>query len=101
MVVEKNQNPSIFLATYWNLSQNSGDLEIYFFGVWKIWAIFSMENPLNRSKSYFSCKNLTIFHQKKNTAPKVLALLLDESQLCRSLWVCYCSKHLKQGCIES
>jgi hypothetical protein len=24
MVVEKNQNRSIFLATYWNLAQNSG-----------------------------------------------------------------------------
>jgi hypothetical protein len=25
MKVEKKQNPSIFLATYWNLSQNSGN----------------------------------------------------------------------------
>jgi hypothetical protein len=71
MVVEKTQNPSIG------------------------------QNPLNRSKSYFSPQNLAKFHQERNTAPKVLALLLDESQLFRTLWVCYWSKHLKQGCIES
>jgi len=40
MVVEKNQNCSIFLVTYWNLAQNSGNLEIYFFEIWQIWAIF-------------------------------------------------------------
>jgi len=28
------------LATYWNLAQNSGNLEIYFFEIWQIWAIF-------------------------------------------------------------
>jgi hypothetical protein len=78
MVVEKNQNHSIFLATYWNLSQNSGDLEIYFFEIWKIWAIFSVENPLYRSKSYFQVEVWQNFKKKKNTAPKVLALLLDE-----------------------
>jgi len=27
MKVEKNQNPSIFLATYWDLSYKSGNLE--------------------------------------------------------------------------
>jgi hypothetical protein len=88
MVVEKSQNCSIFLATYWNLSQNSGNLEIYFFEIWQIWAIVSMENPLYRSKSYFSGQHFAKFHKKENTAPKVLAHLLDESQLCRSLWVC-------------
>jgi hypothetical protein len=31
MKVEKKQNPSIFLATYWNLSQNSGDFNFNFF----------------------------------------------------------------------
>jgi hypothetical protein len=35
MKVEKNQDPSIFLATYWNLSQKSGK-----FG------FFSLEKPL-------------------------------------------------------
>jgi len=30
MKVEKNQNPSMFLATYWNLSQKSGDLDFFF-----------------------------------------------------------------------
>ncbi len=45
MVVEKNQNRSIFLTTYWNLSKNSGDLETYFFEIrqiffaWKILCI--------------------------------------------------------------
>jgi hypothetical protein len=64
MVVEKNQNHSIFLATYWNLSQNSGDLEIYFFEIWKIWAMFSVENPLYRSKSYFPGRRLAKFQKK-------------------------------------
>jgi hypothetical protein len=47
MVVEKNQNHSIFLATYWNLSQNSGDSDFIFlksgkfgpFFPWKILCI--------------------------------------------------------------
>jgi hypothetical protein len=30
MKIEK-QNPSIFLATYWNLSLKSGDLELFSF----------------------------------------------------------------------
>jgi hypothetical protein len=32
---------------------SSGDLETFFFGIWQIWAIFSMENPLYRLKLYF------------------------------------------------
>jgi hypothetical protein len=28
MKIEEKQNPSIFLATYWNLALKSGDLEI-------------------------------------------------------------------------
>jgi hypothetical protein len=37
------------------LSKKSGDLEIrFFFKIWQIWAIFSMEKPLYRLKSYFS-----------------------------------------------
>jgi hypothetical protein len=30
MKEEKTQNPSIFLATYWNSSLKSGDLEFFF-----------------------------------------------------------------------
>jgi hypothetical protein len=30
MKVEKNQNPLIFPATYWNLSQTSGNLKTFF-----------------------------------------------------------------------
>jgi hypothetical protein len=37
-----------------------------------------MENPLYRSKSYFSGQHLAKFHKKENTAPKALAHLLDE-----------------------
>jgi hypothetical protein len=83
MVVEKNQNRSIFLATYWNLAQNSGDLEIYFFQIWQIWAIFSMENPLYWSKSYFSGRNLAKFQKKKTL--HLRCLLSSWTQLCRSL----------------
>ncbi len=54
MIVKKNQNLSKFLAPYWNLSQKPGDLETFFFEIWRIWAIFAMENPLYRSKLYFS-----------------------------------------------
>jgi len=57
MKVEEKQNPSIFLATYWNLALKSGDLEEkknlpnleilgYFFSTKK--------NPSVRLKSYFS-----------------------------------------------
>ncbi len=76
MVVEKNQNRSIFLATYWNLAQNSGELEIYFFEIWQIlpffpWKILCIgQNHIFRSK-------FGKISKKENTAPKVLALLLD------------------------
>jgi hypothetical protein len=46
MKVEKNQNPFIFLATYWNLSSKSDDLIISVFEIWQIWGSFCMENPL-------------------------------------------------------
>jgi hypothetical protein len=62
-----------------------------------------MENPLYRSKSYFSGQNLRKILPKKDatTAHKVPALLLYESQLCIILGVCYSSKDLKEGGIES
>jgi hypothetical protein len=65
--------------------------------------MFSMENPLCRSKLYFSGQNLTKICPKKDatTARKEPALLLDESQLCKILGVCYSSKDLKEGGIES
>jgi hypothetical protein len=53
-VKKKKNDPSIFLATYWNLYWKSGDPEIFSFEIWLIWA---MENPLYRSKSYFSGRN--------------------------------------------
>jgi hypothetical protein len=43
MKEEKTQNPSIFLATYWNSSLKSGDLEFFSFKIWQLWAIFSLE----------------------------------------------------------
>ncbi len=54
----------IFLAPYWNSSQQPDDLETFFFEIWRMWAIFSMENPVYRSKSYFRSR----FCPKKNTA---------------------------------
>ncbi len=62
-------NPSILLATYWNFT-------IKKLVIWKLvlkksgefGPLFSMENPLFGSKSYFSGRNLTEVHpkQKKN-----------------------------------
>jgi hypothetical protein len=38
------------------IKKKSGDLEffIFYLEMWQIWAIFSIKNPLYRSKSYFS-----------------------------------------------
>jgi len=44
MNVEKNQDPSIFLATYWNLSQKSGNLDFFPSKSGKTWLLF-LENP--------------------------------------------------------
>ncbi len=52
MIVGKSQNPSIFLATLWKLSQDVANLG----------HSFPMKNPLYRSKSYFSGRNC-----KRNT----------------------------------
>jgi len=64
---QKNKkNPaSIFLAMYWNLSLKSGDLDLLFFEIWRIWAIFYLKNTSNRSKSDFSSRILAKFRQKK------------------------------------
>jgi hypothetical protein len=63
---KKKKNPaSIFLAMYWNLSLKSGDLDLLFFEIWRIWAIFYLKNTLNRSKSDFSSRILAKFRQKK------------------------------------
>jgi hypothetical protein len=68
MKVEKKQDPSTFLATYWNLSQKSGDLETSFFPKSSEFGpTFFMENPLHRSKAYFSGRNLAKFRPEKNT----------------------------------
>jgi hypothetical protein len=33
--------------------------------IWRIWVMFLVKNPLYRSKSYFSGRNLTVFRPKK------------------------------------
>jgi hypothetical protein len=57
MKIEEKQNPSIFLATYWNLALKSGDLgekknssKSGKFGLF----FFHQKHPLFRLKSYFS-----------------------------------------------
>jgi len=48
-------DPSTFLANFWNLSLKSENLELFFpQKIWQICVIFSIKNPLDRSKSYFS-----------------------------------------------
>jgi hypothetical protein len=54
MKVEKNQDPSIFLATYWNLLQKFGDLNFLMFEIWRIWTNFPKKNRLYWLKSHFS-----------------------------------------------
>ncbi len=61
-VKKMKKDPSIFLATYWNLYWKSGDWEKNSFEIWLIWA---MENPLYRSKSYFSGRNLAASKKKR------------------------------------
>jgi hypothetical protein len=51
---KKKQNPSIFLANYWNLSWKSDNLRTVFFKIWWIRAIFPLKNPLYRLKSYYT-----------------------------------------------
>ncbi len=58
---KKNQYGSIFLATCWNLSQKSGDLNFFLFffppplKIWRIWVFFfSRKNLFCSLKSYFS-----------------------------------------------
>jgi hypothetical protein len=64
-VGKKKQNPYIFLAAHWNLSQKSDDLETFFSPNLANLGFFFMENPFYRLKSYFSGQNLTKFHTKK------------------------------------
>jgi hypothetical protein len=45
--------------------KNMAIWKLIFSEIWWIWAIFSMENPLYRWKSYFPGRNLTRFRQKK------------------------------------
>jgi hypothetical protein len=66
--LEKKKNPaSIFLAMCWNLSLKSGDLDLLFFEIWRIRAIFYLKNPLYRLKSDISSRILAKFRQKKKT----------------------------------
>ncbi len=54
MKVKKNQNASIFLATYWNLSQNPDDLEyINELEIWWIWVIFFHQKSFVYAKTIF------------------------------------------------
>jgi hypothetical protein len=43
MKVERNKNPFIFLATYWNISDKSGDLNKKIFETWQIWAFLFLK----------------------------------------------------------
>jgi hypothetical protein len=57
---KKNQDPSIFLAT-WNLLWKNWRFEFSFlFEIWRMWTIFPMKNPLYQSKSYFSGRILAL-----------------------------------------
>jgi len=97
MVVEKNQNRSILLATYWNLAQNSGDLEIYFLKSGKFCHFFHGKSFVLVKIIFFRSKFGKI--SKKKTL-HLRCLLSSWTQLCRSLWVCYWSKHLKWAALK-
>jgi hypothetical protein len=56
-VGEKKRKTKILLFSWLltgNYQKKSGELESFFLEIWQIWAIFCMENPLHRLKSYFS-----------------------------------------------
>jgi hypothetical protein len=61
MKVEKKQDPSTFLATYWNLSKKSGDLETSFFPK------SSEFGPFFSWKILCIGRNLAKFRPEKNT----------------------------------
>jgi hypothetical protein len=68
MKVEKNQNPCIFLATYWNLLQKSGDLNFLMFEIWWIWTNFPMKKSFVLVEIHiFQVEFLLKFACKKNT----------------------------------
>ncbi len=46
LYITTKQNPSMLLATYWNLSSKSGWFRIIFFEIWRIWVIFPHEKIL-------------------------------------------------------
>jgi hypothetical protein len=71
MKIERNHNPFIFLTTYLNLSYKSSVLDLFFFEIWQIWAIFS--------KRFFCSGENHIFQVKfcQNFA-KTKSLLLNE-----------------------
>ncbi len=68
MKIEKNENLSIFLATYWNLSLKNGNLDLFIYFPLKFgeFGHFFIKNPLFRSKSCFSGQNLAKLRPKKN-----------------------------------
>jgi hypothetical protein len=45
---------------------------LFSFEIWRIWAKFSMKNPLVKSKSYFPGQNLAKISNKQNTVWKML-----------------------------
>jgi hypothetical protein len=53
---KKNQNPFIFLATYWNLSSKSGNLIICFSKSGKFWPFFAWKILCESQNHIFQVK---------------------------------------------
>jgi hypothetical protein len=67
MKVGKKSESFYILGYLLELIIKSVNFKNFFFGeIWRIWAIFSMENPLPGPKAYFSGRNLAKFRQKKH-----------------------------------
>jgi hypothetical protein len=68
MKVEKNQNPFIFLATYWNLSSTSGDLIISFLKSGKFGPVLAWKILHKCQNHIFQVKIWQNFAQRKKPA---------------------------------
>jgi hypothetical protein len=90
MKVEKNQDPSIFLAlpTGTSYCRNLVVWIFFLFEIWQIWTIFPMKIPLYWSKPHFSsrifCK---IFLPIKKTLDTTYCLNMTTSKKSLIMWL--------------
>jgi hypothetical protein len=77
MKVEKNQNPFIFLATYWNLSSKSDNLIISFLKSGKFGPVLVWKILCKGQNHFFQVKIWQNFAQSKKT---LVILVINQPQ---------------------